>query len=113
MGSLSSYPTELFPLRKSSRFISSKASIEEITEIDPNRDSVDMELGIFGDEDDEREFILGDGNGKKWKGGNGNENGRNENPDENGRGDRLVARECTYQDFMKCQPLNFKGRKEL
>nr|GEW54113.1 putative reverse transcriptase domain-containing protein [Tanacetum cinerariifolium] len=24
-------------------------------------------------------------------------------------GDRPVARECTYQDFMKCQPLNFKG----
>nr|GEV00279.1 putative reverse transcriptase domain-containing protein [Tanacetum cinerariifolium] len=27
----------------------------------------------------------------------------------NGNGDRPVARECTYQDFMKCQPLNFKG----
>nr|GFA88235.1 hypothetical protein [Tanacetum cinerariifolium] len=24
-------------------------------------------------------------------------------------GYRPVARECTYQDFMKCQPLNFKG----
>ncbi|GJV71247.1 putative reverse transcriptase domain-containing protein, partial [Tanacetum coccineum] len=41
----------------------------------------------------------------------GNGNGRNENPDENVRGDRPVARECTYQDFMKCQPLNFNGRK--
>ncbi|GJV12057.1 putative reverse transcriptase domain-containing protein [Tanacetum coccineum] len=39
----------------------------------------------------------------------GNGNGGNENPNENGRGDRPVARECTYQDFMKCQPLNFKG----
>ncbi|GJT76754.1 reverse transcriptase domain-containing protein [Tanacetum coccineum] len=47
------------------------------------------------------------GNGGNGNGGNGN--GRNENPDENGRGDRPVARECTYQDFMKCQPLNFKG----
>ncbi|GJW17802.1 hypothetical protein Tco_0025238 [Tanacetum coccineum] len=28
---------------------------------------------------------------------------------ENVRGARPVARECTYQDFMKCQPLNFKG----
>ncbi|GKB34119.1 putative reverse transcriptase domain-containing protein, partial [Tanacetum coccineum] len=28
---------------------------------------------------------------------------------ENDRGARPVARECTYQDFMKCQPLNFKG----
>ncbi|GJV13928.1 reverse transcriptase domain-containing protein, partial [Tanacetum coccineum] len=44
-------------------------------------------------------------------GNGGNRNGRNENPDENGRGDRPVARECTYQDFMKCQPLNFKGMK--
>nr|GEV01733.1 putative reverse transcriptase domain-containing protein [Tanacetum cinerariifolium] len=37
----------------------------------------------------------------------GNGNGKNGN--ENGRGDRPVARECTYQDFMKYQPLNFKG----
>ncbi|GJT60445.1 putative reverse transcriptase domain-containing protein [Tanacetum coccineum] len=39
----------------------------------------------------------------------GNGNGGNGNPNENGRGDRPIARECTYQDFMKCQPLNFKG----
>ncbi|GKA84232.1 hypothetical protein Tco_0805827, partial [Tanacetum coccineum] len=49
----------------------------------------------------------GNGNGRNRNGGNGN--GRNENPDENVRSDRHVARECTYQDFMKCQPLNFKG----
>ncbi|GKD67448.1 putative reverse transcriptase domain-containing protein, partial [Tanacetum coccineum] len=51
----------------------------------------------------------GNGDGKNENGGNGN--GRNGNPDGNGRGDRPVARECTYQDFMKCQPLNFKGTK--
>ncbi|GJT24765.1 putative reverse transcriptase domain-containing protein [Tanacetum coccineum] len=44
------------------------------------------------------------GNGKNGNGGNGNLN-------ENGRGDRPIARECTYQDFMKYQPLNFKGTK--
>ncbi|GKF55578.1 hypothetical protein Tco_0165918 [Tanacetum coccineum] len=33
---------------------------------------------------------------------NGNENG-------GGDDDMPVARECTYQDFMKCQPLSFKG----
>ncbi|GKF49074.1 hypothetical protein Tco_0142325, partial [Tanacetum coccineum] len=52
------------------------------------------------------------GNGRNGNGGNGNGgngNGRNENPDENGRCDRPVARECTCQDFMKCQALNFKG----
>ncbi|GJW51258.1 putative reverse transcriptase domain-containing protein [Tanacetum coccineum] len=42
-------------------------------------------------------------------GSGGNRNGRKENPDENGKGDRPVTRECTYQDFMKCQPLSFKG----
>ncbi|GJV59345.1 hypothetical protein Tco_1465445 [Tanacetum coccineum] len=44
--------------------------------------------------------------------GNGdgeNGNGGNENPNENNRDAMPVARECTYQDFMKCQPLNFKG----
>nr|GEY17833.1 putative reverse transcriptase domain-containing protein [Tanacetum cinerariifolium] len=51
-------------------------------------------------------------NGSDGDNGNGgNGNGRNENPNENGRGDRPVARECTYQDLMKCQPLNFKGTK--
>ncbi|GJR40774.1 hypothetical protein Tco_1216458 [Tanacetum coccineum] len=49
-------------------------------------------------------------NGNDGDNGNGeNGNGGNGNPNENGRGDRPVARECTYQDFMKCQPLNFKG----
>ncbi|GKF74253.1 hypothetical protein Tco_0220585, partial [Tanacetum coccineum] len=50
--------------------------------------------------------------GDNGNGGNGdgeNGNGGNGNPNENGRGDRPIARECTYQDFMKCQPLNFKG----
>ncbi|GJT88447.1 putative reverse transcriptase domain-containing protein [Tanacetum coccineum] len=56
------------------------------------------------------------GNGGNGNGGNGNEgngNGGNGNPNENGRGDRPIARECTYQDFMKCQPLNFKGTEEV
>ncbi|GJT73177.1 hypothetical protein Tco_1032463 [Tanacetum coccineum] len=51
----------------------------------------------------------GNGDGENGNGENGN--GGNGNPNENGRGDRPVARECTYQDFMKCQPLNFKGTK--
>ncbi|GJU87468.1 hypothetical protein Tco_1295014 [Tanacetum coccineum] len=40
--------------------------------------------------------------------GNGNENG-NGNPNVNNEGVVPVARECTYKDFVKCQPLNFKG----
>ncbi|GJX43069.1 putative reverse transcriptase domain-containing protein [Tanacetum coccineum] len=52
-----------------------------------------------------------DGDSGNGNGGNGN--CRNENPDESVRGDRPIARECTYQDFMKYQPLNLKGTKEV
>ncbi|GKC15365.1 putative reverse transcriptase domain-containing protein [Tanacetum coccineum] len=51
----------------------------------------------------------GDGNGGNRNGKNGN--GGKGNPNENNRGARPVAQECTYKDFMKCQPLNFKGTK--
>ncbi|GJU03478.1 putative reverse transcriptase domain-containing protein [Tanacetum coccineum] len=50
-----------------------------------------------------------DGNGNGGDGNGGNVNGGNGNPNENNRNARPVARECTYQDFMKCQPLKFKG----
>ncbi|GJS76608.1 putative reverse transcriptase domain-containing protein [Tanacetum coccineum] len=48
----------------------------------------------------------GGGNGNRNRGGNGNGN-----PNRNDRGDMHVSRKCTYHDFMKCQPLNFKGTK--
>nr|GEY24314.1 putative reverse transcriptase domain-containing protein [Tanacetum cinerariifolium] len=51
------------------------------------------------------------GNGGNRNGENGN--GGNENPNENNRDARPVARKCTYQDFIKCQPLNFKGTKKV
>ncbi|GJW15776.1 putative reverse transcriptase domain-containing protein, partial [Tanacetum coccineum] len=56
----------------------------------------------------------GRGNRNRNGGGNGNGNRRwngNGNHNENDRGTRPVVRECTYQDFIKCQPLNFKGTK--
>nr|GEX23557.1 hypothetical protein [Tanacetum cinerariifolium] len=52
---------------------------------------------------------MGNGNGGNRNGENGN--GKNENPNENDRGVRHVDQECTYQDSMKCQPLNYKGTK--
>ncbi|GJZ16677.1 putative reverse transcriptase domain-containing protein [Tanacetum coccineum] len=54
----------------------------------------------------------GDDGENRNGGGNGNRNGRgneNGNPNRNDRGAMPVARECTYHDFVKCQPLNFKG----
>nr|GEV09204.1 hypothetical protein [Tanacetum cinerariifolium] len=56
----------------------------------------------------------GNRNGRNGNGGNrngGNENGGNGNPNENDRGARPVYQECSYQDFIKCQPFNFKGTK--
>ncbi|GKE35184.1 putative reverse transcriptase domain-containing protein [Tanacetum coccineum] len=53
------------------------------------------------------------GNGGNGNGVNGNGNSGNGNPNENGRGDRPIDREYTYQDFMKCQPLNFKGTERV
>ncbi|GJR34155.1 hypothetical protein Tco_1411867 [Tanacetum coccineum] len=47
----------------------------------------------------------GEGNGDGNNGG-GNGNG---NPNRNDRVSMPVARECTYPDFVKCQPLIFKG----
>nr|GEU96840.1 putative reverse transcriptase domain-containing protein [Tanacetum cinerariifolium] len=54
----------------------------------------------------------GDGNGR----GDGNENRgskRNRNPNRNKRCAMHVYRECTYWDFVKYQPLNFKGTQRV
>ncbi|GJU88046.1 reverse transcriptase domain-containing protein [Tanacetum coccineum] len=93
------------------------AAIEEMINqrvnaaLEAHRVNQNLELGNGNDNGN------GNGNGNGNDNGNGNGNGNNggdngdgnENHNVNGRGDRLVARECTYQDFMKCQPLSFKG----
>ncbi|GJU29265.1 putative reverse transcriptase domain-containing protein [Tanacetum coccineum] len=59
-----------------------------------------------------RNIRLGNGNNEGGnENGNGNKNGENGNGNhnENDRDASHVIRECTYQDFMKCQPFNFKG----
>ncbi|GJX85573.1 putative reverse transcriptase domain-containing protein [Tanacetum coccineum] len=48
------------------------------------------------------------GNGNGGNGGNGNGN-RNGNHGMNFGGFMPVARECTFQDFLKCKPHNFSG----
>ncbi|GJZ86571.1 hypothetical protein Tco_0658181 [Tanacetum coccineum] len=60
-----------------------------------------MEVNVNGGNGDE-----GNSNGGNRNGGNGNGNGGG-----NGYNFRgfVPAQECTYQDFLKCQPLNFNG----
>nr|GEX45872.1 reverse transcriptase domain-containing protein [Tanacetum cinerariifolium] len=59
-------------------------------------------------ENDNDEGVNRNGNGNINRRGN-----RNGNHNENDRDTRLVIRECTYQDFMKCQQLNFKGTERV
>ncbi|GJR83711.1 putative reverse transcriptase domain-containing protein [Tanacetum coccineum] len=77
--------------------------------LEARRVNRDLELGNGNDNGGGDGNGNGNGNGT-GNGNNGGDNGDgNENRNVNGRGDRPVARECTYQDFMKCQPLSFKG----
>ncbi|GJQ97959.1 hypothetical protein Tco_0009098 [Tanacetum coccineum] len=50
----------------------------------------------------------GNGNGGDGNGGDGNGNGENGNLNENNRGARPVAQECTYQDFMNNCPEKYQ-----
>nr|GFC39770.1 hypothetical protein [Tanacetum cinerariifolium] len=59
-----------------------------------------------------------EGGGEQENENRGNGNRGNENENGNGRGGGnghnfggLISRECIYQDFLKCQPLNFNGTK--
>nr|GEU46570.1 hypothetical protein [Tanacetum cinerariifolium] len=49
-----------------------------------------------------------EGNGNRGNGNDGNGNGNRNNYNFEGF---MPARECTYQDFLKCQPFNFNGIK--
>ncbi|GJX47430.1 hypothetical protein Tco_0272620 [Tanacetum coccineum] len=51
----------------------------------------------------------GNGNGNSNGNGDGNGNGNCNGVNGNVRGIVQVARECTYKEFLNCQPLNFKG----
>ncbi|GJR28997.1 reverse transcriptase domain-containing protein, partial [Tanacetum coccineum] len=78
------------------------------------RDAV-RNLGPLMRDEGEQEVNGNGGNGNGGNGNGGNGNGGNENGNGNGgeygynfRG-FMPSRECTYQDFLKCQPLNFNG----
>ncbi|GKA80431.1 putative reverse transcriptase domain-containing protein, partial [Tanacetum coccineum] len=92
---------------------------EEVEELVTRRVAEEMEareaartLEPLNENGDEQEGENG-GNGNGGNGGNGN--GENENGNRNGnhgmnyRGFMPVARECTFQDFLKCKPHNFSG----
>ncbi|GKD83246.1 putative reverse transcriptase domain-containing protein, partial [Tanacetum coccineum] len=104
-----------------------KQSDRRIAEALRVRDVV-RNLGPLMGNEDEQEEVNGNGvngnggngnrgNGNRGNGNGGNRNGGNENGNGNG-GDYgynfrgfMPVRECTYQDFLKCQPLNFNGNE--
>ncbi|GJU71597.1 putative reverse transcriptase domain-containing protein [Tanacetum coccineum] len=95
---------------------------EEFEELVTRRVAEEMEareaartLEPLNENGDEQEGENG-GNGNGGNGGNGNGgNGENGNGNRNGNhgmnygGFMPVARECTFQDFLKCKPHNFSG----
>nr|GEY30091.1 hypothetical protein [Tanacetum cinerariifolium] len=91
--------------------------VEALAAYEANRTAeLAVESQIQNRDDDDNGNVGGNGggNGDGNSGGNGNGNrggNGNENPNWNDRGTMLVARECTYHDFVKFQPLNFKTTK--
>ncbi|GJR26779.1 putative reverse transcriptase domain-containing protein [Tanacetum coccineum] len=82
-------------------------SLEAYQNREPTRENGD---GYGNDNGNDNE------NGNGYGGGNGNGNGPgggngNGNPNVNVGGVVLAALECTYQDFLKYQPLIFKGNE--
>ncbi|GKA06296.1 putative reverse transcriptase domain-containing protein [Tanacetum coccineum] len=49
----------------------------------------------------------------EYEANRGNGNGDDSHNSGSGRRTERAARECTYIDFLKCQPLNFKGIEEV
>ncbi|GKC37811.1 putative reverse transcriptase domain-containing protein [Tanacetum coccineum] len=85
---------------------------EEVEELVTRRVAEEMEareaamnLEPMNENGDEQEGGNG-GNGGNGNGGNGHRNG---NHGMNYGGFMPVARECTFQDFLKCKPHNFSG----
>nr|GEY85872.1 hypothetical protein [Tanacetum cinerariifolium] len=109
------------------------AAIEEMINrhvekaLETRKANMNIRLGNGNDEGGNRNTLetrkanmnirLGNGNdegGNRNSNDNGNRGGNgNGNHNENDKDVRHVIRECTYQAFMKCQPLNFKGTKEV
>ncbi|GKE32081.1 putative reverse transcriptase domain-containing protein, partial [Tanacetum coccineum] len=94
---------------------------EEVKELVTRRVAKEMEareaartLEPLNENGDEQEGENG-GNGNRGNGNGGN--GENKNGNRNGNhgmnygGFMPVARECTFQDFLKCKPQNFSGTK--
>ncbi|GJU53482.1 hypothetical protein Tco_1227196 [Tanacetum coccineum] len=75
--------------------------------LNENGDELEGENGGNGNEGNRGNRNGGNGvNGNGGNGGNGNRNG---NHGMNYGGFMPVARECTFQDFLKCKPHNFSG----
>ncbi|GJY98311.1 putative reverse transcriptase domain-containing protein [Tanacetum coccineum] len=128
--SMSMINTQAIPVHQKMPNTRSGASMthEEVEELVTRRVAEEMEareaartLEPLNENGDEQEGGNGGngGNGNGGNGGNGNggngENGNGGNGHRNGNhgmnygGFMPVARECTFQDFLKCKPQNFSG----
>nr|GEV92352.1 RNA-directed DNA polymerase, eukaryota [Tanacetum cinerariifolium] len=85
--------------------------VEEALEAYRNREPTRENEDRHGDDNgNKNENGNGDGGENGYENGLGGGNG-NGNPNVNVGGVVPAIRECTYQDFLKCQPLTFKGNE--
>ncbi|GKE87133.1 hypothetical protein Tco_1564608, partial [Tanacetum coccineum] len=82
---------------------------EAVIDLEPMNENRDEKEG--GNRGNEGNGNGGNGNGGNRENRNGGNGHRNGNHGMNYEGFMPVARECTFQDFLKCKPQNFSGTK--
>ncbi|GJY42101.1 putative reverse transcriptase domain-containing protein [Tanacetum coccineum] len=87
-------------------FLEAREAARTLEPLNENGDEQEGENGGNGNGGNGGNGNGGNGNGGNGENGNGNRNG---NHGMNYGGFMPVARECTFQDFLKCKPQNFSG----
>ncbi|GJS05520.1 hypothetical protein Tco_0322028 [Tanacetum coccineum] len=95
-GYIGGFDLDIMPLRKAPRTITTPAIITNTTSV------INAQLQAMIDQGVAAALVTRDAN----RSTNGEDN---HNSGTSVKRTERVARECTYQDFMKCQPLFFKG----
>ncbi|GJR57198.1 putative reverse transcriptase domain-containing protein [Tanacetum coccineum] len=90
--------------RRVAKEMEAREAARTLEPLNENGDEQEGENGGNGNGGNE-----GNGNGGNEENGNGGNGHRNGNHGMNYGGFMPVARECTFQDFLKCKPHNFSG----
>ncbi|GJU10841.1 retrotransposon protein, putative, ty3-gypsy subclass [Tanacetum coccineum] len=101
--------------RRVAEELEARETARTLEPLNENGDELEGENGGNGNGNGNGNGGNGNGNGGNGNGNGGNGNGNGGNGNRNGNhgmnfgGFMPVARECTFQDFLKCKPHNFSG----